>query len=495
MMKRFFTVVMFLMLAVLLPGVGYADFLRGLEGFERGDYATALKEWRPLAEQGDIEAQINLAEMYRFGWGVPRDGKEAVKWLRLSAVQGDAGSAYKLGNIYKGQGLPGVYADPVEAAVWLQIAVNRGNTEALYDLGELYYRQKRYNKAAEALRLSSQSGNLGAIYILGKLYKKGLGVPQDINIANQLQHLAMQRGLSAEQKHLIDFGPKQVQSAAVSPPAINEDEEKGPIAPITTAQSPSAENIARPSMEPPTVQHALQAPSKPSLPTSSRSGSGFFVSKRGHVLTNAHVVKGCRRVTVGDGPEKQTQTDIISMDRIHDLALLKLSSLHLSFSETSALNKKLGVRLVPLAGDGLLRSGDVSFGEKVLAAEYLTGFLSGNSVNVTEATVRATDGREDDLGVFQLTASAQLENSGGPIYDAYANIVGIVVSQEKKIKNSISTGSRSDNQRYGVNASTVKKFLDGSGLASKWSVRSRVLSNQDLATIASMQTLMVMCLQ
>ena len=62
------------------------DFERGLGAYQDGDYATALQEWRPLAEQGVAQAQYNLGLMYDNGWGVPQDYQEAVKWFRLSDV-------------------------------------------------------------------------------------------------------------------------------------------------------------------------------------------------------------------------------------------------------------------------------------------------------------------------------------------------------------------------------------------------------------------------
>ena len=58
--------------------------------YDAGDYATALTEWRPLAEQGNATAQSNLGVMHPTGQGVIEDDKEAVKWYRLAAEQGDA---------------------------------------------------------------------------------------------------------------------------------------------------------------------------------------------------------------------------------------------------------------------------------------------------------------------------------------------------------------------------------------------------------------------
>ena len=59
-----------LILVVLLfsPTEGWsADFEKGLDAYDSGDYATALREWKPLAEQGIVSAQFNLGQMYRKG--------------------------------------------------------------------------------------------------------------------------------------------------------------------------------------------------------------------------------------------------------------------------------------------------------------------------------------------------------------------------------------------------------------------------------------------
>ena len=67
-----------------------ADFQKGLTTHKSGDYATALREWTPLAKQGDATAQNNLGLMYGEGQGVPQDYKTAHKWYRLAAEQGNA---------------------------------------------------------------------------------------------------------------------------------------------------------------------------------------------------------------------------------------------------------------------------------------------------------------------------------------------------------------------------------------------------------------------
>ena len=76
-----------------------ADYKKGYAAYQSGDYATALREWTPLAKQGDAVAQYNLGNMYRLGQGVPKDDKTAVKWYRLAAEQGYARAQYNLGSM------------------------------------------------------------------------------------------------------------------------------------------------------------------------------------------------------------------------------------------------------------------------------------------------------------------------------------------------------------------------------------------------------------
>ena len=117
-----------LTLAVLLGSAGIswsADFQKGVATYNSGDYATALRELKPLAEQGDAKSQYNLGFMYRKGQGVPQDYKTAVKWYRLAAEQGDADAQGNLGAMYAfGKGVP---KDYVYVHMWGNLAAANGN--------------------------------------------------------------------------------------------------------------------------------------------------------------------------------------------------------------------------------------------------------------------------------------------------------------------------------------------------------------------------------
>ena len=129
-----------------------ADFLKGAVAYESGDYATALREWTPLAKQGDADAQHNLGLMYANGRGVPQDYKTAVKWLRLAAEQGDASAQGTLGLLYgMGQGVP---EDYVYAHMWFIVAASSGDKDALKnsDLTKLILTPSQLEKAQDLAR-------------------------------------------------------------------------------------------------------------------------------------------------------------------------------------------------------------------------------------------------------------------------------------------------------------------------------------------------------
>ena len=118
-------------LSLLLANVSVCsaqDYQKGVAAYKKEDYATALKEWRPLAAQGYVFAQYNLGLMYDKGEGVTQDYKEAARLYGLSAAQGFADAQYNLGLLYaNGQG---VIQDNVYAHMWLNIAASSGFVNA-----------------------------------------------------------------------------------------------------------------------------------------------------------------------------------------------------------------------------------------------------------------------------------------------------------------------------------------------------------------------------
>jgi uncharacterized protein len=94
--------------------------------YRKGDHATGLRLMRPLAEHGDVRAQVGLGLMYEFGYG---DYGAATSWYRKAAEQGDADAQVNLGILYgMGQGVP---QDYVSAHMWFSLAVTGGHKDAM----------------------------------------------------------------------------------------------------------------------------------------------------------------------------------------------------------------------------------------------------------------------------------------------------------------------------------------------------------------------------
>ena len=156
-MKRIALAAVFL---VALVGPAWAGDAEGWDAYERRDYATALEEFLPLANQGDAEAQFNLGGMYEIGNGVPQDFAEAAKWYRKAAEQGLVEAQSILGVMYHAG--DGVQQDYAEAVKWHRKAAEQGYARAQLETG--------------------------------LMYRHGIGVPQDFIQAHMWFNLAATQG-------------------------------------------------------------------------------------------------------------------------------------------------------------------------------------------------------------------------------------------------------------------------------------------------------------
>jgi TPR repeat protein len=174
-----------------------ADFRKGLEAVQKGDYVTALKEFTPLAEQGNADAQYNLGAMYYHGQGVSQDLKAALKWFTLAAEQGNFVHAqYNLGLMYfNGRG---VSPDYKAALKWHTLAAKQGHATAQFILGVMYEKghaaQQDMKTAIKWLTLSAKQGYAAAQSRLGFLYELGEGVRKNYKTALEWYSLAAEQG-------------------------------------------------------------------------------------------------------------------------------------------------------------------------------------------------------------------------------------------------------------------------------------------------------------
>ena len=155
-----FPVALVLSIVCLAAPPARADVKAGENAYHRGDYATALREWQPLAKQGDAVAQYHLGLLYANGQGVPKDDAQARQWYEKAAVQDHVEAQVNLGMLFDyGRGGP---QDFKMAVRWYLRAANQGNELAQRKLGLLYERgdgvQQDFVQAYMWYKLGAASG-------------------------------------------------------------------------------------------------------------------------------------------------------------------------------------------------------------------------------------------------------------------------------------------------------------------------------------------------
>ena len=115
-----------LIISLLITGLAIAGPFEDAEAaYKRGDYSTAYRLFKPLAENGMAEAQNRFCNMYTYGKGVPQNFSEAMEWCRRAAGQGLSDAQAELGALYLRRKVSP--QDFVEAAKWNRRAAEQGD--------------------------------------------------------------------------------------------------------------------------------------------------------------------------------------------------------------------------------------------------------------------------------------------------------------------------------------------------------------------------------
>jgi S1-C subfamily serine protease len=197
------------------------------------------------------------------------------------------------------------------------------------------------------------------------------------------------------------------------------------------------------------------------------SGTGFFVSSDGHVLTNNHVVDGCFRITVNGSP-----ASIVRASPDQDLALVKLAKSPVSYAtfadRPARLNSDVTVVGCPLAG-----------------------VLGG--MNVTRGSVSSLSGIGGDVTTMQITAPVQPGNSGGPVVDAAGRVVGVVVAKLDAKLAMENTGDIPQNVNFAIRGELATLFLGSAGVEPQIAGSAEPLPPEDLAESVAAYTAYIEC--
>jgi S1-C subfamily serine protease len=206
------------------------------------------------------------------------------------------------------------------------------------------------------------------------------------------------------------------------------------------------------------------------------TGTGFFVSQDGSILTNAHVVEGCSVVQVRTSKADGGVARVITRDTTNDIALLRLDG------------SKIGLF-------GQLRSG-VRTGESITVFGFPLYGLLATSGNFTVGNISATAGLGDDTRYLQISAPIQPGNSGGPVLDQAGNVVGMVVSKLNVFKVAAVIEDVPQNVNFAIKAGVLANFMETTPTTPMLaSSSSGSLTVADLAEKAKAISVFIRCTQ
>ena len=171
------------------------------------------------------------------------------------------------------------------------------------------------------------------------------------------------------------------------------------------------------------------------------NGSGVIISKSGHVITNHHVIEDAEDIEVEfmlDNELQKFNAEVVQVDKTNDLAVLKIFDMNFDGVSEPPYNFKF-------------RGSDV--GTKVYAFGYPMALsIMGKEIKVTDGMISSKTGFDGNITTYQITAPIQGGNSGGPLFDEQANLIGINSSGIRK--------DIADNVAYSIKTSYVSNLLD-----------------------------------
>ena len=443
-------------------GVAYAQYSLGLmyahgQGVTQ-DYNQAVYWLGKAAVQGEANAQFALGLMYANGQGVTQDYKQAVTWYAKAAAQGDASAQAILGSMYaRGQG---VTQDYKQAVNWYAKAAEQGEANAQFILGSMYVKgqgvTQDYKQAVTWYAKAAEQGQANAQFALGLMYAYGQGMAQDYVQAHMWYNLAASQGNDTARKNRDSIEQR------MTPQQIADAQR------LAREWKPhSADAQGAPS------ERASPAPSATSLPELAGSGTGFYISAGGQILTNAHVVGECSSLAVESIGKPAVEARLVASDARNDLAVIQTKA---RAPRTAAF-----------------RAGSMRQGESVVVYGFPLPGAVASSGNATAGNVSALAGLRDDTRMLQISAPIQPGNSGGPLMDMTGAVVGVVVGKLNAAKVMEVTGDIPQNINFAIKAHVARGFLESHGVEYETAPKAKELGVADVADAARAFSVRVLC--
>jgi S1-C subfamily serine protease len=203
------------------------------------------------------------------------------------------------------------------------------------------------------------------------------------------------------------------------------------------------------------------------------SGTGFFVSDAGHVLTNNHVISGCAEIDVAKFGLPSLRARLVAADVQNDLAVL---STGFDRPMVPALSLKPRV------------------GESVYAYGFPLPDLLAASGNFTVGNITAAAGLGDDTRMLQISTPVQPGNSGGPLIDQYGAVVGVIASKLNAMTVAKVNNDIPQNVNFAIKSTIALNFLDSNGIVTPTGTKNATpMDPASVAEQAKMYTVHVTC--
>lgn len=199
------------------------------------------------------------------------------------------------------------------------------------------------------------------------------------------------------------------------------------------------------------------------------TGTGFFVSRNGHIITNAHVVGDYPFVIAKDSTGKIYELDVLAIDKQNDLALLQ------------AAKKSEGLPLMSLQ--------TVGKGLRVYAIGYPQPGIQGTESKITDGIISSMTGLRNDNSSYQISVPIQAGNSGGPLVTETGAVVGVVVATVNAKRFFAATGDIPQNVNFAIKPDILAGFMKANNViplrAGKAKANSLGFANENTVIIAA----------
>jgi len=398
------------------------------------DDVLAVHYWERAASLDDASSLRELGRAYALGTGIAPDLEIALRYFNRASDLGDGAAQYYAGHVYRQKG------NLSSAHVMFSLAVKNlvpgGLRDAAIKARAEHERVMSPSEMARARaivkgwrkREPKAQPFIGGIEFIKRLQKalneRGYDVGEADGLAGSKTRTAYKKFAETLFVGEVNFKSPDVYYVGYKLGLFGSVKLK-PTAPVTTADK----------REP-----AGSSYSEDQASGVTSSGSGFVVNEDGHIVTNAHVVKGCSSVTVVQGLALRRSARILEVSEFTDLAVLKVDEV---------LPNAVVFRTTSLP----------SLGESIVVFGYpLIGVLSDQG-NLTVGNLTALSGIRGDPSNFQISAPVQPGNSGGPVLDSGGRLIGVVVSKLDALAVAGLTEDIPQNVNFAIKSSVLENLL------------------------------------